>query len=106
MEDVDFTDAELLWVEFRNLAMNRIRWPQHPANETFEHYPCVLERAISALRTDGRPDALGIAGAFENELKWMHPERRTGVVHRDELAPLEDETIALMRDAERECARG
>ena len=38
MEDVDFRDAELYWVEFRNLALHRVRWPDHADNETFTHF--------------------------------------------------------------------
>ena len=103
MEDVDFHDAELYYVEFRNLAMDRVRWPEHPANETFTHLPCVLRRTVDAYEHDERHDAWGISAAMQQTLRWMHPRRRTGVVHRRELDPLADETIELMRRLEHEC---
>ena len=104
MQDVDFREAELLFVEFRSLVMRQVRWPDHPANETFAHYPCVLARTVEAYEADPRADARGIGGGFRQRLDWMHPDRETGVVHRGELEGLEDETIELMRRVERECA--
>jgi hypothetical protein len=105
MEDVDFHDAELCYVEFRNLGMERVRWPEHPANETFSHFPCVLRQTMDAYEHDARPTAQGICGALQQTLRWMHPQRKTGVVHRDELEGLEDETLDLMRRLEQACAR-
>jgi uncharacterized protein YjbI with pentapeptide repeats len=31
MDEVDFHDAELYFVEFRNLALRRVRWPENAA---------------------------------------------------------------------------
>lgn len=104
MEDVDFRAAELCWVEFRNLALHRVCWPEHPANETFTHFPCVLRQTIHALQRDTRPDARAIRAALQQRARWMHPQRQAGVVHRGELEGLEDETLDLMRRLEQACA--
>jgi hypothetical protein len=104
MEDVDFRDAELYWVEFRNLALHRVRWPEHPEHETFTHFPCVLRQTIDALEDDPRPDARAIRASLQHTVEWMHPQRHTGVVHRGELEGLEDETLDLMRRLEQACA--
>ena len=69
MEDVDFGDAELYYVEFRGLAMDRVTWPRTDANPVFAAFPCVLERMVSALADDPRPAAQGVRAAFESKLQ-------------------------------------
>jgi hypothetical protein len=47
--------------------------------------------------------ASDISDCYEHDPR---PMRRTGVVHRDELVGLEEETLDLMRRLEETCARG
>lgn len=104
MDDVDFSEAELFYVMFRDLELDRVRWPENErVNPRFEAFPCVLRRAQEILASDPRPEARGIAAAFGVALRAMSPRRRVGTVHRRQLEPLADEVIALLRKLEGEC---
>lgn len=102
MEDVDFSRAELRWVEFRGLGLDRVTPPVADANIVLQHYQCVLERAIDRLA-----GASHYAAVFNHQRRWSHSQRDTGIWHRDELGQTEQEQevmIALLRQIERECA--
>lgn len=103
MEDVDFSEAELRWVEFRGLRLDWVRLPSDDQHIVVGHYRCVLERMIDRL-TGSSPQA----GTFSHDLYWAHPEREIGVWHREELGKTEEEreaTSALLRQFAEDCAR-
>lgn len=102
MEDVDFSQAELHWVEFRGLRLDRVRLPANDQHIVVGNYRCVLERAVSRL-TGNSP----YAATFGHELHWAHPEREVGIWHRNQLGETEEEREAistLLRQLAHDCA--
>jgi uncharacterized protein YjbI with pentapeptide repeats len=109
MRDVDFTDAELHWVEFRGLDLSQVRLPESPNHLIVDHYPCVLRRAVDELASAATPGALRLLGYIEGEAEWTPETRRFGILNRrdlDELAGEEAPEFAesLLRRLEAECA--
>ena len=108
MEDVDFTDAELIFCDFRNLDLKRMKLPTSPDQIIVRHYPCVLRRASERLEGDERPVALGLLGLIENGLDWLAPGREIGIYHREEFADKGPEGMRwvdqFLRELEAECA--
>ncbi|MFI6286699.1 pentapeptide repeat-containing protein [Streptomyces sp. NPDC051018] len=102
MEDIDFTGAELRWVEFRGLTLDRVALPPGNDHVVVGHYRCVLKRAIERL-SGISPYAV----AFSQLLHWTHPLRTTGIWYREDLGDTEEERaamVALLREIEEECA--
>jgi hypothetical protein len=111
MRDVDFSQAELRWVEFRGLALDRVRLPESPDHLLVRHYPCAVRRALAELDPDAGPPVAGVRAALETELEWLNERRSIGIFHRhdyleraggdEELRVLED----TLRRAEQACAQ-
>jgi uncharacterized protein YjbI with pentapeptide repeats len=108
MEDVDFTDAELIFCDFRNLDLKDVKLPTSPDQIIVRDYPCVLRRASKRLKGDERPVALGLLGLIENGLDWLAPGREVGIYHREEFADKGPEAVKwveqFLRELEAECA--
>lgn len=109
MEDVDFTDAELRWVEFRRLNLDGVLLPANRDHLVLSHYRCVLERAIGELKADA-DNWKALRGVLENRLKWAGPRQEKGVFNRLDLVEVAGEQGAefafqLLRRLELECAR-
>lgn len=110
MEDVDFSAAQLRWVEFRRLNLDRVRFPEDPDHLVVRNYRCVLERALDAA---GRVQTVGSRGVIvilKHRLKWIGPQQMVGVFNRldfREGGGIEEERLAvdLLRRAEQECSR-
>ena len=103
MEDVDFSQAELRWVEFRNLDLQKVMLPEDDRHVRLTHYRCVLEKAISACEAAGQR---GLRGYFESELKWCPPGREIGIFNKRDLQEVGDLDFALdvLARAEHSCA--
>jgi uncharacterized protein YjbI with pentapeptide repeats len=82
MRDVDFSDAELRWVEFRGLDLSEVKLPQGPNHLIVDHYPCVLRRGLEELASDRSPLARQLRVTLEAEAEWTPPTRRFGVLNR------------------------
>jgi uncharacterized protein YjbI with pentapeptide repeats len=80
MEDVDFSEAILRYVEFRRLNLDRVKFPTGADHFLVHHYRCVLERALEELKK-------GIPGRayVETELKWAGSRQEIGVYNRRDL---------------------
>jgi uncharacterized protein YjbI with pentapeptide repeats len=101
MEDVDLSKAELLWVEFRGLRLDRVKLPTENGHVVVKHYRCVLKRAIERFA-----GVNSFAAVCDHELHWAHPEREVGIWHREELGKTDeerDEILIALRQFEREC---
>ncbi|MFI6285363.1 pentapeptide repeat-containing protein [Streptomyces sp. NPDC051018] len=101
MEDIDFTGAELRWVEFRGLRLDRVALPPDGAHVVVGDYRRVLERAIERLSVVSPH-----AAAFGHQLHWAHPQRTTGIWFREDLGDTEEEReaiVTVLREAEKEC---
>jgi hypothetical protein len=100
MEDVDFSAAELHWVEFWNLVLDRVRWPEDGNHVVIPHQArAVLRRANELITELGTPHAAGLSGRLD---QW-HPDREVAVWHRSELGNDEVEqgaAVKVLRRAE------
>lgn len=108
MEDVDFSDAELQWVEFRPLDLDRVRFPQSSHHLIVNSYRCVLEKAVRELQADAR--GKGLCAVMENRLKWAGPHQEVGEFNRRDLLEMvveaeAERAFSLLRRLEKECAR-
>jgi uncharacterized protein YjbI with pentapeptide repeats len=106
MEDVDFSEAELPFVEFRRLDLDLVRLPRDDRHVVVEHYRCVLRRAAAALAGDDTVAGRRLAAGIAHRLKWAGPRQRVGVFHRESLGRTDEEVAAaaaLLRRCEMEC---
>ncbi len=107
MEDVDFSDATLRFVEFRRLNLDRVTLPSNPDHIIIRSYRCVVEHALRELEKDQREMAKGLRGALAVEFKWTAPSRDVGVFHRLDLAEYtgghQEFAIDLLQRLERQC---
>lgn len=109
MEDVDFSKAELRWVEFRHLDLDRVRLPEDENHIVLKNYGCVLRRALAAARQSERPSSRALTAVLENRLKWIGPRQEIGVFNRLDFRKsggVEEEEFAVrvLRQAEHDCA--
>lgn len=108
MEDVDFSDAELKWVEFRRLDLDRVTLPTSNHHLIVHSYRCVLEKAVSELQADARWK--GLRAVMEHRLKWAGPRQNIGEFNQRDLAEAGGEAeanfaVSLLRRLEKECVR-
>ena len=81
MVEVDFTQAELRWVEFRRLDLSKALLPQDEAHIVFPDFRRFLERAIKWLEPRGDLDARKIRAVLEVCLRHA-PNMGVGVLNR------------------------
>ena len=81
MDDVDFRDATLPWVEFRHLNLDRVWLPDGPEHVLLKPYREVLTCAKNKLLVD---DRAGHA-LLSYRRKWRGPKQRVGVIHEEQL---------------------
>ena len=111
MEDVDFAEAELRWVEFRRLDLERVNLPESSSHVRIDEYRCTLERAIAALTEDPSPRAKALRAFLSASLESAGPQQRVGVFHRLDLAEIAGETrdgsyaIDVLLSAQRTCVK-
>jgi uncharacterized protein YjbI with pentapeptide repeats len=84
MVNVDFSRAVFRDVEFRNLTLDRVRFPEDTEHLVIRDFPNVLDRLINALAHQGETARLLIAflSAYR---KWTVPGAR-GVLNKQDLA--------------------
>ena len=110
MEDVDFSQAQLRWVAFRRLNLDRVRLPENRDHLVLKNYPCVLRKALAAVKDDESLYGRGLTRVLGNDLKWVGPNQQIGVLNRLDFLEVwgaEGEIFAveLLRRAEQECLR-
>lgn len=110
MEDVDFTKANLRWVEFRRLNLDRVRLPDDDNHIIVKHYRCVLERALSEVKGMESAPARAAGAILKHRLKWIGPSQGIGVFNRLDFREISGDAgekfmIELLHGSEQECAR-
>jgi uncharacterized protein YjbI with pentapeptide repeats len=106
MEDVDFSNATLRWVEFRRLDLDRVRFPNDADHIVVRNFPCVLRSILGALHGNESPAARHLRVFCEHDLKWIGEHQQVGVFQRLDLGDDEDDrdfAVEHIRRAEREC---
>ena len=110
MEDVDFRQAKLRWVEFRRLNLDRMRFPEDEDHLIIKNYRCVLQKVLAALKDNENNHARRLRAILEIDLKWIGPQQQIGVLCRLDFRERwgeagEEFAVELLRRAEQECAR-
>jgi len=85
MANVDFSNATLRWVEFRELDLDRVTLPNNSEHILIQSYPAVLDRMIAALGTEGGLSSRRLAAVFEHDRKWAGPNQVQGVLNVQDL---------------------
>ena len=109
MESVDFSEAELRMVEFRNLNLDGVTFPVTSDHLIVHHYRCALERAVRELGPDTAHR--GLRAILEHKLKWAGPYQKVGVFNRRDLIEMFDQeaadfAVGLLRRIETDCGEG
>jgi len=86
MKDVDFTEAEFSWVDFRGLELHSVRWPKREDHLVFDDFHPRVDRVIAFVADRTDLESRAARAVFEHMRKWSPPGRRTGVVNLTELA--------------------
>lgn len=102
MEDVDFGDATLRFVEFRRLDLDRVTFPSSPDHLVVRAYRRTLDCALREV--DRSDNAVGrrARALLEHRRKWSGPHQETGVFHKQDLGDNEAEA-AWLEDILRRC---
>jgi uncharacterized protein YjbI with pentapeptide repeats len=85
MTDVDFTQSQLRWVEFRGLDMETVRFPKDNDHIIVESYPRVLERLEQAFKEEVSLSSKRLANFFAMDQKWAGAKQRRGVFNKNDL---------------------
>lgn len=110
MEDVDFSAAQLRWVEFRHLDIDRVRLPKDDNHVVVRNYRCVLQKALAAARNSQHRSSRALVAVLENCLKWIGPKQQIGIFNRLDFrdsggTEKEEFVLRTLRQAEHECSR-
>jgi uncharacterized protein YjbI with pentapeptide repeats len=100
MEDVDFSGAQLRWVQFRGLDLGTVVLPSDEDHIIISNYPAFLDYALRELEgATNLPDKV-LFVRLQSERKWLGPRRTTGVLNRLDFLerPEGNEVLARLND--------
>ena len=95
MRGVDFRGAKLRWVEFRELDMDRVHWPEDDEHIILENYPETLDRLLTIWGSRSDTSARQLAAAFEVRRKWIGPKQKVDIVSKVDLIEIGGEEAVL-----------
>jgi uncharacterized protein YjbI with pentapeptide repeats len=110
MEDVDFTSAVFDQVDFMGFDLEHVKLPKDSEVRLIRRYPCVVKRALDALKNNDSLPARMLRGEFENRLRMMRTDKESNIFNRrdyfasggEELAALAAEVLSR---AEADCLK-
>ncbi len=85
MIDVDFRNATFEYVEFIELEMDRVRWPEAEDHYLVTRYQAFLGLMVSTWGARSDNAALGLSGVAMRLKKRCSPGQNVGVFSRAEL---------------------
>ena len=85
MVNVDFSRARLRWTEFRNLNLDRVRFPEDDEHIVIRDFPETLVRLIAFFENHNDDASKGYVGLFEHVYKWKGANQRVGVLNKMDL---------------------
>ena len=112
MDDVDFSDAHFVDVDFCGFSLRKVQLPHDPDVFAIRRFPCVARRVIEALSGQDSEPARIVRGVLANALPWLddRPEAVWVFNRRDWVEWGGEETLrlaeAVMKQAEAECSAG
>jgi len=110
MDDVDFSDAHFVDVDFRGFSLGKVQLPRDPDVFPIRRFPCVARRVMHALSAQESAPANMVRGMLANALPWLddRPEAVWVFNRRDWIEWGGEETLrlaeAVMKQAEAECS--
>jgi uncharacterized protein YjbI with pentapeptide repeats len=82
MEKVDFSEAQLRWVQFRRLNLEAVVFPSDEDHIIIPNYRAFLDYVLRELKgASSRPDRV-LFCLLQLEQKWLGPRRSTGILNR------------------------
>src|ERR1041385_6137307 len=95
MKGVDFQGATFHHVEFRNLNMNEVKWPESNQHIVLSNYKACLKKMIEALSNRTDVQSKKLQAILKTKLKWAGHNQREGVLSKLDL--LEHSSEELIR---------
>ena len=96
MNDIDFTNARLRFVDFRRLKLDRVRFPQDSEHLVLTDYHRVLGRAIDRLRESDDPTAKRLVFFLSGGFKWTLEDQAQGVLNLADIRELGESASQLL----------
>ena len=99
MEKVDFSGAQLRWVQFRRLDLETVVFPSDDDHIIIPNYRAFLDYALRELQgASSLPDRV-LFSVLQMERKWLGPRRSTGMLNRLDFLdrPEGNEVISRLR---------
>jgi uncharacterized protein YjbI with pentapeptide repeats len=84
MEDVDFSAAKFRWVAFRNLNLDKVKFPNDENHMVLDNYANFLKVAVAELKDSTEVGLRQVLAVLENHLKWIGPKQIRGVISRND----------------------
>jgi uncharacterized protein YjbI with pentapeptide repeats len=110
MDDVDFSDAHFVDVDFLGFSLRNVQLPRDPDIFPIRRFPCVARRVTQLLSGQESEPARIVRGVLANSLPWLddRPEAVWVFNRRDWTEWGGEETLrlaeAVMKQAEADCA--
>lgn len=91
MKGVDFRRAKFRYVEFRDLDMADVIWPDDTDAVLLEDYPAVLDKMLQRLSSRSDGPARRLTAVIGTMRKWAGRNQQRGVLSKRELIELSSE---------------
>ena len=88
MERVDFSRTKLHDCEFRDVDLTDVRLPKDDDHVLIENYPDALKRLLSFYGDKADLGSRQMAIWFGHDRKWLGPNRKIGIIHKDTIREL------------------
>jgi len=85
MLGVDLREATLRHVEFRNLDMNDVKWPESNQHIVLSNYKACLSKMLDSLRDCKDEASRRVQAILRMKLKWAGQNQRQGVLSKLDL---------------------
>ncbi len=97
MENVDFSGAQLRWVEFRRLDLDSVIFPTDEDHIIIPNYPAFLDYALRELQGSKSHADKVLFVQLQSEKKWLGTRRTTGVFNRLDFLEYPEGSEAISR---------
>jgi uncharacterized protein YjbI with pentapeptide repeats len=88
MANVDFSSAQLFWVTFRGLNLDKVKFPEDKEHIILEDYPRELDRLLKFLVNRSDSDSKALATYIRHQRKWTGPKQKRGVLNKKEIVEI------------------